>query len=127
MITLDDPRHPSRIDHWGNDEGDAVRPGPVLGNIEITELTNASRTLLATTSHLSASPTGQKFAQRTRLATMLLTGSHPAALAHIILAEVIGNQVLREILVQLVHYCCLIQSLYCHPLDRLALSTIMRS
>jgi DNA-binding GntR family transcriptional regulator len=31
---------------------------------------------------------------------------------HIILAEVIGNQVLRKILVQLIHHCCLIQSLY---------------
>ena len=38
MITLDDPRHPRRIDHWGNDGGDAVRPGPDLGNVEITEL-----------------------------------------------------------------------------------------
>jgi DNA-binding GntR family transcriptional regulator len=31
---------------------------------------------------------------------------------HIILAEVTGNQALKEILVQLVHHCCLIQSLY---------------
>jgi DNA-binding GntR family transcriptional regulator len=31
---------------------------------------------------------------------------------HIFLAEVIGNQVLRKILVQLIHHCCLIQSLY---------------
>ena len=38
MATLDDPRHPRRIDHWGNDGGDAVRPGPDLGNVEITEL-----------------------------------------------------------------------------------------
>jgi hypothetical protein len=38
MIALDDPRHPRRIDHWGNDGGDAVRPGPDLGNVEITEL-----------------------------------------------------------------------------------------
>ena len=31
---------------------------------------------------------------------------------HIILAEVIGNQILRQMLVQLIHHCCLIQSLY---------------
>jgi DNA-binding GntR family transcriptional regulator len=34
---------------------------------------------------------------------------------HIILAEVTGNQVLREILTQLIHHCCLIQSLYMTP------------
>jgi DNA-binding GntR family transcriptional regulator len=34
---------------------------------------------------------------------------------HIILAEVIGNQVLQEILTQLIHHCCLIQSLYMTP------------
>ena len=38
MATLDDPRHPRRIDHWRNDGGDAFRPGPDLGNVEITEL-----------------------------------------------------------------------------------------
>jgi DNA-binding GntR family transcriptional regulator len=31
---------------------------------------------------------------------------------HIILAEVTGNRVLKAILVQLIHHCCLIQSLY---------------
>lgn len=34
---------------------------------------------------------------------------------HIILAEVTGNQVLRKILTQLIHHCCLIQSLYLTP------------
>jgi DNA-binding GntR family transcriptional regulator len=34
---------------------------------------------------------------------------------HIILAEVAGNQVIKEILVRLVHRCCLIQSLYLTP------------
>jgi DNA-binding GntR family transcriptional regulator len=34
---------------------------------------------------------------------------------HIILAEVTGNKVLREILTKLIHHCCLIQSLYMTP------------
>ena len=29
-------RHPRRIDHRGNDRGDAVRPGPHLGGVEVT-------------------------------------------------------------------------------------------
>ena len=36
MSTLDDTRHPRRIDHRGNDRGDAVRPGPHLGGVEVT-------------------------------------------------------------------------------------------
>jgi hypothetical protein len=38
MSTLDDTRHPRRTDHRGNDRGDAVRLGPDLGGVEITEL-----------------------------------------------------------------------------------------
>jgi len=34
---------------------------------------------------------------------------------HVILAEVTGNLVLKGILVQLIHHCCLIQSLYITP------------
>ena len=34
---------------------------------------------------------------------------------HIIVAEVIGNQAFREILVRLIHHCCLIQSFYVPP------------
>jgi DNA-binding GntR family transcriptional regulator len=34
---------------------------------------------------------------------------------HVILAEVAGNQIMKDILVRLVHQCCLIQSLYLTP------------
>ena len=37
-MSEDDPRHARRINHRGNDRGDAVRPGPDLGGIAMTEL-----------------------------------------------------------------------------------------
>jgi DNA-binding GntR family transcriptional regulator len=34
---------------------------------------------------------------------------------HVVLADVAGNDVVKEILVRLIHRCCLIQSLYMTP------------